>query len=127
MKIDIMKKIIMIIIALIFLTSGVSFSGQQQGKRHNKDQTYKEKKIYPRNHPYNQPRGYAYGHYKHRDRYRGYKYKGHYRWSEWNRERHHYHDRYRDGRYHHDDNGYLMFSYCNRNNGEKVCFSISID
>lgn len=120
-----MKKIILLVIALVFLTSGLSFAGQRDKKQEKRG--YNKEQRYPKNHPRYRPRGYAYGHYKHRDRYRGYRYNGHYMWHEWNKERQHHRDRYRDGRYHHDDNGYLMFSYCNKENGEKVCFSISID
>jgi len=125
-----MKKTIILVIALVFLTSGFGFSGQRD-KQEKRGYSKKEQKYnrYPKHHPKHQPRGRAYGHYNHheRDRYRGYKYNGHYMWHDWNRERQHHRDRYRDGRYHHDDNGYLMFSYCNQDKGEKVCFSISID
>lgn len=126
-----MKKIIILVITAIFLTSGMAFSADRQRKDNQRKGYHKEEQYrkYPKNHPHHQPRGRAYGHYKnhHNDRYRGYKYRGHYRWHDWNYERSRHYDRYRNGRYHHDDNGYLMFSYCNKKNGEKMCFSISID
>ena len=117
-----MKKLIILILTAIFLTSGVAFGdkkvrkytkgGKYQGKGYHQEEQHRVRQF-PKNHPYHHPRGHAYGHYKHRhnDRYRGYRYRGHYRWQDWNYERHRHYHRYRDGRYHHDDNGYLMFSY----------------
>lgn len=123
-----MKKIIVLILSVIFfLTSGLALADNK--RRLYREKNSRQERVYKKNHnhPYHQPRGHAYGHYRkhHQDRYKGYKYRGHYRWHEWRHERNR--DRYRHGRYHHDDNGYMMFSYCNKNGDEKICFSISID
>ena len=140
-------KIIIMLISIVFLLSGVAYSGQSgykdqkasllilMAKREKQKKQYQNQDRRRRDqdrrgyHPRHQQRGRAYGHYK-RDRnhrYRGNRYRGHYSWRQWQRERDRYHRRYRSGDYHHDDNGFLMFSYCNREKGEKMCFSISID
>jgi len=123
------KKIIILIVGIVFLLSGVGFTGQDKRHKKKKRSYHHEQKYNRHYHPSYQKRGKAYGHYKHRryERYRKHRYKRHYHWREWNRERVRHQRRYKGGHYHHDDNGYLMFSFCNKQNGDKMCFSISID
>ncbi len=69
------KKIIIMAVALLFVSVGVSFAHDQKGNQHK-------------------PRGHAYGHYK-----KGYDY--HPGWhKKHNKSRYHYRDRYH---YHHSD------------------------
>lgn len=123
-----MKKTIAVIVTIIFFFGlPILTYGGQKDKRYKKNDRGRYERVYRDDHPIHHPHGKAYGHYKkhHWKRYRHHKYKRHYHWHEWDRHRHEY-KRYHHRRYHHDDNGYLMFSYC-EDNGGRVCFSISID
>ena len=55
------------------------------------------------------------------NRYHNYRYGGHCNWGRWWREER-YNSKYRHGTYHTDDDGFLMFSYCDTG----VCFTIAI-
>lgn len=123
-----MKKAIAIIVAMIFFFGLpiMTYAGQKD-KRYKKNNRGQYERVYKKEHPRNHPRGKKYGHYKHKrqERYRHHKYQKHYTWNGWSRHRHEYR-RYHHKRYHHDDNGYLMFSFC-QDRDAQVCFSISID
>ena len=120
-----MKKLLITLTVLIFTLSSISaFAGQQYERRnnnlykkHRQGQQYDSRDF--RKPQYNSHHGPNY-HYTHR--HKNYKYYRHYHWDQWNKIRHD--RRYRDGHYH-SDNGYLMFSFCDPNNG--LCFSISLD
>ena len=121
-----MKKIIIMVISIIFLFTGMVFAdGKREYKKNKNNDRYE--RVYPQDHPMHHSRGNEYGHFKNgrNRRYDGYIYERHYTWKEWHRNRHH--PRYTRGRYHHDDNGYLMFSFCNWKNNQKICFSVGID
>jgi hypothetical protein len=123
-----MKKTIAVIVTMIFFFGLpiLTYAGQGN-KRYKKNERGRYERVYPKNHPYNHPRGRAYGHYKdHRNMHRrNYKYKRHYTWHQWKRHHHEY-NRYYNRIYHHDDRGFLMFSFC-EDRDQRVCFSISID
>ena len=97
------------------------YQERNYGDRHRSDRQYR----YDRGH--RRDRGHHYGHYKRPPRGRYYhspRYRGHWRsWRSWERHRQRYPKRYRSGRYHHDRQGYMMFSFCE---SEGVCFSFSI-
>lgn len=120
--------IVGILVGVIMMIS-VSFSqaGQGQKKQYRKHNNRYER-VYPQQHPKHHPRGQRYNHYKKRPRYNGHVYKRHYTWRQWRKIRKH-NRQYRNGSgiYHHDDNGYLMFSFCNEEKGQRMCFSIGID
>ena len=116
-----MKKIIIAFISLIFLFSSVpAFSAGGYVRRNNN--LYKKQDV-RRPSPKVYKKQYHHGHsYRYTHHGRHYTYLRHYRWNEWNRIRND--RRYHNGHYH-SDNGYLMFSFCDPDNG--LCFSISLD
>ena len=131
-----MKKLVAVIIMLIFLLPAASFVDAG-----GKDKRYKKNsREYSRNydnrhdwshhhrHDWGKHRGW-YKHHRH-DR-RDYHYKRHYRSRhDWNRHYRRNRDRYRHGGYHRDRDNRLMFSYCQedstRTSSKEVCFSFSI-
>ncbi len=99
----------------------------KRGRNYKIDERGKYRRVYKKDHPVYHKRNRVYRHYKNprHHRYQGYKYGGHYSWREWKRNRHMYRH-HKHQRYHHDDRGYLMFSFCNDEKGTR-CFSFSID
>ena len=129
-----MKKLIAVIVMLIFL---LPFSTVEAGKS---DKRYKKNsKEYSRNydrhnwghdrHDWGHHRGW-YKHHRHDRHSRDYRYKRHYSKREWERHYRRNRDRYRDGGYHRDRDSRLMFSYCQEDSSmhssKEVCFSVSI-
>ncbi len=113
-------------LVMFSLSIPLSYAGKSDKRQGNRQ--YKQiQRWNDEHHPRHHNSGHKYKRYTKNwnNKYREHKYKRHYKWNKWNRERHH--PRYRNGKYHHDDNGYMMFSFCNQERGDKVCFSISID
>lgn len=129
-----MKRLFTIIIVMIFSFSIplLSYAGGSGGRKYQRSPQRVERN-YRQNHSYHMDRsdrdmhGHMYGIYKkpHNRRWSRYKYRGHYRWNEWMHERNR--PIYRGGHYHHDDNGHLMFSFCENQESQGMCFSIGID
>lgn len=130
-----MKRLLVIIMAIVFSLSIVSFAGagkkdkSRNGNR-QQNQQYRQKGQRGPNNYYKGPSGER-GHHRWSNRYRRhgrphhYQYRGHWRSrNQWENHRRRNHDRYRDGRYYRDNNGFMMFSFCE---GNGLCFSFSIN
>ena len=135
-----MKRIVIFLSVLIFAIFSIASivdadRGNKKQKRqkdryHQKDKSQRDYgRGYDRYYFQKRPHDYGrrHGHGPKRN-YHGpkYHYKGHwYSRHKWERYRHRHPERYRGGKYHRDDGGHLMFSFCHK--GEGVCFSFSID
>ena len=136
-----MKKLIAVIIMLIFILPFSTVEAGSKDKRYKKNS--REYHRYDRDHRGYKDRGRHRGHghsryynrYRHDHRKKVYKYKGHYRdRHEWDRHHRKNDRRYRHGEYHYDKQDRLMFSYCLENeestrresSREEMCFSFSI-
>jgi len=111
-----MKKVIIYLIAAVFMFVGISFAdGGGGGKQSNQGQKYKAQKyIAPRlgdKPPQYHGQGYRYQYYGHRQNHPQH-YRGHWRsWQAW--EDYHRHNRhmYRNERYYRDSQGSLYFEF----------------
>jgi len=129
-----MKKLIAVLVMLIFI---LPFSTVEAGKS---DKRYKKNsREYHRYDDRGHHRGHGhsryYKKYRRHHREREYRYKGHYRdRHEWDRHRKRNDRKYRHGEYHYDKQDRLMFSYCLENEEgtrrsserKEMCFSFSI-
>ncbi len=113
-----MKKVVIYLVALMFLFTGMSFAGQNDRRKNDQKGYYQEQQDVQRYHKKHKK------HRKDRHEYRGYRdkyygqrhhppkrYRGHWRsWDQFDRYRRDHRSEYRHGRYY-QNNGHLYFRF----------------
>lgn len=115
-------KIIVLIVAILFCFTSLSFADRDRGKgKKDRGKHYGQRYDGPKHHDDRRihRRGYRSRHHiPDYHRHREWR-----RWGEWDRHYKRYPKRYPGGHYHHDRQGNLMFSFCQDSKDSSTCVS----
>lgn len=122
-----MKRIIIVLVSLIFLIATASPAiCKNQRNRNTQNRNYKERpdNRHQQNNRWN-PKHRSHKYKNHYDNGRRHSYKGHYRsWDDWNRYSRRNPYMQKHGTYYYENNVHLMFKFCDPDTGGCFFFSI---